>query len=234
MTSPGGTSGTYSFNPSVGELTLWAWNRCGIRPTALTQEHMQDATMTANLLALEWSAKAGVNLWTVILVTTPLVQGTATYAVDPRVMAVLDLYVTIPNSGQPTDRYILPISRTEYASYSNKKQQGFSTTYWYDRLLDPAITFWPVPDGQATSFSYYGFTTIQDMSTANGQQAAMNTYALPAFAMGLAAKLAVAWAPDKAQMLKAEAMESSSIFADQNTENSSVYITPTLSSYWRT
>ena len=234
MTAPGGTSGTYSFQPSVGELTLWAFNRCGIRPAALTHEHMQDAHMTANLLALEWSAKTGVNLWTVDLFTTPLVQGVATYPVDPKVIAVLDLYVTIPNTGQPIDRYILPISRTEYASYSQKQQQGFPTTYWFDRLLAPTITFWPVPDGQATSFSYYGFTQIQDLEFKSGQQAAMNSYALPAFAAGLAAKLAVAWASDKVQMLKAEAMESYTIFADQNTETSNVYITPSLSGYWRT
>ena len=234
MTSPGGTSGTYSFNPSIGELTLWAWNRCGIRPTALTQEHMQDAQMTANLLALEWSAKAGVNLWTVELTTVPLVQGTATYAVPTNIIAVLDLYVTVTNGSTSTDRYILPISRTEYASYSQKIQQGFPTTYWFDRLLAPNITFWPVPDGSEASFSYYGFTQIQDMALANGQTAAMNSYALPAFAAGLAAKLAVAWAPEKVVMLKAEAMESYAIFADQNVETANTYITPTLSSYWRT
>ena len=35
------TSGTYAFNPGLGEITLYAYQLCGIRPTQLTQEHMQ-------------------------------------------------------------------------------------------------------------------------------------------------------------------------------------------------
>jgi hypothetical protein len=37
------TSGTYTFDPSLGELTLYAFNLCQIRPTSLMQEHMQSA-----------------------------------------------------------------------------------------------------------------------------------------------------------------------------------------------
>ena len=58
------TSGTYMFAPSLGEITLYAYQLCGIRPTAIVQEHMQSARMAANMMLGRWSSQ-GVNLWTV-------------------------------------------------------------------------------------------------------------------------------------------------------------------------
>ena len=46
----------------MGELTLFAYSLCGIRRTALAQEHMQDAHTAVNLLLADWLNK-GVNLW---------------------------------------------------------------------------------------------------------------------------------------------------------------------------
>ena len=172
-------SGTFNYNPSLGELTLYAFNLCGIRNTALLQEHMESARMAANLLLGRWSSE-GVNLWMVNLQSIPLVQGQSTYAVPGNNIVMLDTYIvtgaevftgsisgttltvtsgtpsigmvisgngiiggtqitagaggiwTVSNSqtvalgsiigktAQSIDRLILPIGRTEYASYPNK------------------------------------------------------------------------------------------------------------------
>ena len=122
------TSGTYSYNPSLGELTLYAFNLCGIRNTELAQEHMESARMAANLLLGRWSSQ-GVNLWEVDLQTIPLIQGVATYNYPANTIVILDGYITVSSGTTTIDRYILPISRTEYASYPNKTQQGVPTTY---------------------------------------------------------------------------------------------------------
>jgi hypothetical protein len=140
------TSGTYTFQPSLGDVTLYAFNLVGVRPTALTQEHMQSAYMAANLVQAEWAAR-GVNLWKVEPVTQALTQGTATYSVSPSIITILDAYITVGTGSAATDRYILPISRTEYSTYANKTMQGFPTVYWLDRLQNPSVTLWPVPDG---------------------------------------------------------------------------------------
>jgi hypothetical protein len=195
---------------------------------------MQDARMSANLLAQEWSARPGVNLWAVELITTPLVQGIATYSVNPNIIAILDLYVTVISGSSSTNRYIMPISRSEYASYAQPSQSGFPTTYWFDRLLSPSLTFWPVPDGNEASFSYYAFTQLQDMNYTSGQTPWMPTYAMRAFGLGLAHELSVSWAPEKEQMLDRLAKESYATFVDQNVETANFYISPQLSSYWRT
>lgn len=227
------TSGTYTFNPSLGELTLYAYNLVGLRNTSLVQEHMQTARMATNLLLARWSNQ-GVNLWAVDLETVPLVQGTSTYSVPSDTVMILDAYITIAQGNSNTDRIILPVSRTEYASYPNKEQQGFPTTYWFDRLLSPTITLWPVPDGgEASTLKYYRVRRLQDANYTAGQNVEIPYLWLEAFAYGLATRLAQVWSPDKVQMLKPFADEAYQIAADQNTEYVSQYISPQIQGYFR-
>ena len=227
------TSGTYTFNPALGEIVLYAYNLIGVRNTSVLQEHMQAARMAANMMLSRW-ANQGVNLWAVDLITTPLVQGTSTYPVDANTVVILDAYIETDNgSGQPIDRLILPISRTEYASYPNKEQQGFSTTYWFDRLISPTVTLWPVPDGTTTSLKYYRVRQIQDANLQGGQQVEIPYLWLEAFAFGLAQRLAIIWAPDKAIGLKPLADEAYNIAAAQNVETAQQYISPMISGYFR-
>lgn len=226
------TSGTYTFNPSLGELVIYSYNMIGIRGTSLLQEHMEAARMASNLMLGRWSSQ-GVNLWAVDLVTVPLVQGTATYDVDANTIVMLDAYVTTGTGTSAINRVIMPISRTEYASYPNKTQQGFPTTFWFDRLLAPTVTLWPVPDGNEVSLSYYRVRQVQDSDLANGQNVEIPAYFLEAFAYGLAHRLATIWAPDKVQMLKPMADEAYAIAASQNIETANTYISPMISSYWR-
>lgn len=227
------TSGAYDFNPSLGELTLYAFNLCQIRPSALLQEHMQSARMAANMVNSRWSAQ-GVNLWTVDLQTVALVQGTKTYDVPANTVAMLDAYIVQNNGGASINRLILPISRSEYASYPNPEMQGQPTVYWFDRLLSPTVTLWPVPDGNEVSLNYYRMRQIQDATLTGGIQVETPFYFLEAFAYALAYRLAIIWAtPAIAQGLKALADEAYSIAVDQNVETSEVYISPMLNSYFR-
>ena len=224
------TSGTYAFNPAMGEIVLYAYQNIGVRPTSVLQEHMESARMATNMMLSRWS-NMGVNLWAVDLITVPLVEGQATYAVDGNTIMVLDAYTTT-SSG--IDRVIMPISRTEYASYPNKTQQGFPTSYWFDRLVSPTITLWPVPDGSsATILKYYRVRQIQDANLQNGENAEIPYRWLEAFADGLTYRLARIWAPQMAQLLKGQADESYQIAATQDVEAVNTYISPMISSYFR-
>jgi hypothetical protein len=228
------TSGTYTYNPSLGELTLFAYNLAGVRNTALVQEHMEAARMAANLMLANWSNR-GVNLWAVDLVTVPLVAGQSTYNVDGDTVVMLDAYMVIDNgNSDPIDRIILPISRTEYASYPNKEQQGFTTVFWFDRLIAPTVTLWPVPDGTSAQFlKYYRVRRIQDSNLQGGQNVEIPYLWLDAFAYGLASRLAQIWNPPLIQMLKPLADEAYQIAADQNVETAQQYISPMISGYFR-
>lgn len=229
------TSGTYSFNPSLGEVVLNAYARCGVRRTALMQEHMQDARFETNLMFASW-ANQGVNLWEVDLVTVPLVQGQTTYAVDAKTVMILDAYIQY-NGGTSSqfDRVIMPISRTEYAQTPNKNLQAPPTTFWFDRLINPTVTLWPVPDQTGTySLQYYRVTQIQDAELTDAQTVDIPYRWLDALCSGLAARLSAIYAVERMQMLEAKAEQAYTVAATQDTENVPLYIMPGLSGYFRT
>lgn len=240
------SSGTYSYNPSLGELTLYAFNMAGVRNTALAQEHMSSARTATNLMLSSWANK-GVNLWKVELVTINLTTGVSTYAAGSdgagnpssldanRTVMVLDAYVTTTSGGQNIDRIILPVSRTEYASYPNKEQQGFPTIYWFDRLISPTITIWPVPNTSTgpSTLSYYRVIQVQDGNFTDGQTLDLPYRWLDAFATGLAYRLAMVWRPEMVAALKPLADEAYGIAAQQDTEYVSMYISPQISGYYR-
>lgn len=222
------TSGTYLWAPGLGEATLYAFQLIGVRPSSLLQEHLDSARTAANMLFSRWSNQ-GVNLWCVDKVEVPLVAGQGTYSVDSNTVVMLDAYITVGGS----DRIIMPISRTEYASYPNKAQEGQPTVFWFDRLLSPTVTLWPVPDGSQTSMSYYRVRRIQDANLAGSEQMDVPYLWLEAMIYGLAFRLAQIWAPEKVAEMKPMADEAYQIAASQNVETSSFYLSPTVSSYWR-
>ena len=304
------TSGTYAFNPSLGELTLYAFNLCGLRNTSLLQEHMESARMASNLLLARWSNQ-GVNLWAVDKVVVPLDQEVvitgisgdgalvtvsyasvdtpvytantpivisgvtpssyngsylvvssspgkvifastntatytsggiieasdfiSTYSVDPNTVMILDAYVTNTQTGDNIDRIILPVSRTEYASYPNKEQSGFPTFFWFDRLISPTVTLWPVPfpNNGPTVLKYYRVKRLQDSAFTNGQTVEIPYLWLEAFAYALAQRLAMIWSPEKVPMLQPFADEAYNVAAEQNVETANQYITPQISGYFR-
>lgn len=226
------TSGTYTYNPSLGELTVYAYQLIGVRPTALLQEHIDVARTATNMMFTRWSNQ-GVNLWQVALVQTALAQGVATYPVDSSVVVMLDAFIRTTTGTTQTDRIILPVSRTEYASYPNKIQQGFPTTFWFDRLLSPTVTLWPVPDGTQTYLEYYAVKRIQDANMNGVQELDIPPIWLEAMIYGLAYRLAQIWSPDKVAIMKPMADEAYQIAALQNVETANQYISPQLAGYWR-
>ena len=226
------TSGTYNFSPAMGETILYCYGLCGIRATALTQQHYETARMATNLMMAEWSAR-GVNLWQVDLICTQLQQGCATYQVPSNTIVILDAYITMNSGNSSIDRLILPISRSEYSTYPNKQQQGFPTTYWLNRLLQPTFTLWPVPDGTVSAFKYYRLRQAQDSVLQNGTAIEMPIYFQNAFSLGLAWRLALTWAPTQVPVLKPLADEAYSFAASQNVETSQFYLSPMTGGYYK-
>ena len=227
------TSGTYSFNPSLGEVVLNAYARCGIRRTSLAQEHLADAAFEANLMFSDWSNK-GVNLWEVDRVSVPLVQGQTTYTVDAKTVMILDAVITTGSGQSQFDRVIMPISRTEYSQTPNKNLQAPPTVFWFDRLINPTITLWPVPDQSSYyTLNYYRVTQIQDAELQDGQTLDIPYRWMDAMCAGLAARVAAIYAPDRLALLEAKAAQAYQTAATQDTENVPLYIMPGLSGYYR-
>lgn len=228
------SSGTTAFSPSLGELVLYAYNLCQVRSPSLSQAHMETARMAANLLLADWSQQ-GVNLWKVDLVVEPLVEGQATYTVDPKTIMVLDAYIRTERPLQlPNDRIILPISRSEYASYGNKDRIGTPSVFWFDRLIAPTITLWQPPDGiNGTSLCYYRVAQIEDAQLANAATMDLPHRWFKAFADGLALELARSWAPALIPALAPFAEKSYGTASGNDVETANFYISPMLGGYYR-
>lgn len=229
-------SGAYAFAPSLGDIGIQAFQIAGVRPAALTQEHMVSLRMAANLLLSSWSNLP--NLWSVTPDPTviTLVAGQPTYSIPSNIVLILDAYIEITNSSsQPIDRIVLPVSRSEYSAYTNKLQQGQVTTFWHNRQITaPNVNLYQCPDGvSATSFKYYGLIQLQDVATANGQQAFVPYVFQEAFCYGLALRLAEIWTPERVAMIAPRAQQTYQTAADTNIEQAALYVSPSLSQYFR-
>lgn len=228
------SSGTYNFNLSMAEAGLDAFERCGKRgPEIRTAEHMSSLARSANLVMVEFE-NVGVNLWEIDLQTIPLVQGQATYTPDPTTILMLDTYITTTQDGQSNDRIIFPISRTDYASFTNKDLQGTTTVFWFDRTIQPTIKLWEVPDADDTyTLKFYRMRQTQDANILLNQTPDLPRRYLNAFVAKLAEFLAEKWAPDRLQTLaqRADVAWKRAFVADR--ENVDVMITPDVSGYYR-
>ncbi len=225
------TSGQYDFNPSNAEIIAQAFSRIGIRRTSILTQHIQDAVMELNTLFSRLN-NMGPNLWTVDLQSIPLLQGSATYSVPAETIMVLDCYVRY---GSPSiDRILYPLSRTEYASLSNKTTQGFPSQFWFDRLVSPTITFYLTPDGNGPYVAYYyRFRQIQDSRIGNDQVAEIPNRWIDAIIAGLAHRMSRIYAPNLEQIRKMDADEAWQVAATQDVENVPLMIMPATGGYWK-
>lgn len=227
------SSGTYSFAPSNGELVLAAFERIQVRAPELRQEHMVTARREMNFLLASF-ANLQVNLWKVELFSTPLINGQQAYDVSPRVVLILDAWVRSVSGGASNDRYVTPISRTQWASFNNKTQPGQPTCYWFDRLIAPTLTPWPVQNQSGVStLYYYAAVQMQDSNLYNGQTPDVPYVWLDAIVAGLAYRLSKTYAPALEDKRKIDAKEAWDIAAATNTENVNLSLAPPISNYYR-
>jgi hypothetical protein len=223
-------SGTYLFQPDIGSLALSALARCGVHRTAVLPQHMQDAYLESNYMQGAWQ-NDGLTLWTVDTQTITLIQGTATYSVPANTIMILDLYITISSNN---NRLIYPFSRTDFASLSNPQEQGIPTSFWFDRLESPSITFWPVPDSSGPfTCTYYRYRQIQDANIKQGGNAEIPFIWLDAFVAGLAHRLSRIYAPALEQQRKVDYDIAYALVCKQDVENVPLFLTPGLQGYYR-
>jgi len=221
------SSGTFAFGPAASNLTLTAFGRIGIRRTELTAQHMDDAATEANLVQVKL-ANLQPNLWTDVLYPVNLVQGTATYTLDPSLIAIQAAYLTTTIGGVSTDRIMWPYSTFEYSAIPNKTQQAPPTSYWYNRQITPQISLWPVPDGNAAYVLNLRICKqIQDVSMASGTTLNLPYRWFDVYVADLAHRLSRIYAPDKEAMRKQDAADAWANAATEDQERTPIYFVPT-------
>lgn len=229
----GTTSNTYDFTLGNAQIVEEAFGRIGIRPPEITREYLVSARRSLNL-GLQTFSLRGVNLFAVDLQTIPLFQGVTTYDIPPETMIILDAYIETVAGGSTIDRYIYGMSRDDYAALANKQTQAPPTQFWFDRLISPTITLWPVPDADDTyALKYYRMRRIQDADITMGQNPDVQYRFLDATCSDLTARLAEKYKPEMWEGKLAAAARSWAEAAAEDRERVDIYITPDLSSYYR-
>jgi len=210
-------------------MTLYAFQLIGLRPSSLLQEHIESARMATNMLLARWSAE-GINLWEVEKFEIPLKTGVGEYLLPDDIVGLLDVYVTqYPGA----DRIITSISRTEFASFPNKNQQGFPTCFWFNQQLNSTINVWPTPSSDNFVLRGYYMKQIPDVDMQGASGPEIPLYFQEAFIFGLAARLAMIWKPEMAAALDASSKEAYQVASEQNIEDVKTYLSPQLGGYYR-
>lgn len=235
--APGSSSGTYTFQMANSSVVLEAFDRCGVRPTELQRHHMDSARNSLQLELLAWSNQ-GWNFWETVSGTINLVTGQATYAMPANLVTISDMFYSNVNglgTGVNNDRIMQPITRDEYASLTNKLQQGIPTQYWYQMLITPQVTIWEVPAIGAPNYvlGWYGLSQIQDANLGGGEVPNIHYRAYDALCAGLAKRLARKFKPDAYQGVAQDFAEAWEAMVRRDQEPGSTTFRPDVSSYSR-
>lgn len=204
-----------------------------MRGPELTADHLGNAAMEANLLMVQFSNR-NPNRWALETPTIPLVQGTATYTLPNRTIAIAVAYMTVGTGTASYDRPLGNISSTDYAAIPTKYTQGPPTSVFFSLLPVPTLTFWPTPDaGGPYVVNVQSFRQQQDVALQAGQTLDAPYRFLDAFAAGMAYRLSRFYKPELTQMRKMEFEEAWSEAATRDQADDCLYIVPGLSSYTR-
>ena len=240
MATPGQSSGTYLFDPANAQLVMEAFDRCDLPFPANDRHKLISARMSLNLELQSWSNR-GVALWEIISGTINLAApvgnvGQATYTLPATLIMLTEMYFTTVNgngTGLNYDRWMDPITRTQYAQLPNKLQAGQPSQYWYQRLLAPQVSIYQTAFAGAPNYllSWFGLQQIQDAGIASGETPNIPYRAFDALAAGLARRFAEKWAPARLAEKTALAAEAWDAFTANDDEPGPLLLQPNVAGY---
>ena len=248
-------SGTYTFNPDVGEIVEEAYERAGLEMRS--GYDLRTARRSLNMLTLEWQNR-GLNLWTinqgtvthtagnVALTDNFLNKGTSDYWLHETNSGLLDvaLRTNDGNTSTQADYHLSRISQPTYAAIPNKLSQGRPLQYYLERkaILDTGtaadayddINLWPVPDKNTTYKLIYWFVKrIADTGDDASNTMQIPARFIPALVAGLAYHIACKRpeATPKVMMLKQFYEEEFRLAAEEDRVKTSARFVPRILGY---
>lgn len=126
-------------------------------------------------------------------------------------LKIQQIYLDIPTNTGTGDRWLQPLSYTEWMQIPTKNNFGFPSSYFFNEQIQPTITLWPVPGpnslaNQFTALLYDGYQYSQDVTNLFNQFDVPQRF-YDALVSGIAYRLATKFAPDKVQLKKQESDE---------------------------
>lgn len=150
-------------------------------------------------------------------------------------LEIQQIYFSIPTVTGTGDRYLTPLSYTEWMQIPIKNSKGFPSSYFFNAQINPYLTLWPIPgptaaNSQFTGLLYTAYQYSQDVTNLFNQFDVPQRF-YDALVAGMAFRLALKFAPDKAQMLKLEAQEAFQLACLTDATYVTIRIQPDFSSY---
>jgi hypothetical protein len=225
------TSGTYTFGDTEQiDIITEAYERVGRNPASLASNDIDSARRSINYMFSDW-ANNGPNLWAVDLQSIVLTPGTLYYDLEPRTVSILQVYTRTMSGAQATDLMMSPISRAEYDAIPNKAQLGQRPfQYYFQRTITPRLYIWQAPQDAGVTLFYHRMKIQEDAGAFTDSMDAPNRW-MEAIAAGLAAKLAVKFAPDRLSFLQGLADSSYDRAAAEDREKVPLRITIDMQGY---
>ena len=222
------TSGTTAFNMEFTEIAEEAWERAGREMRS--GYDLRTARRSMNLMTIEWQNR-GINMWTIDSGTINLVSGTSRYALPADTIDLMEHQIRT-NSGNASTQSDLTISRisvSTYAAIPNKLSEGRPIQLYVERLRDPHVNVWPVPNNNDYVLYYWRMRRIEDAGS-GVQTADMNFRFFPCLVAGLAYHISmkVPELADRIPMLKAAYDEQFDMAAGEDREKTSARFVPRM------
>jgi hypothetical protein len=225
------TSNSYTFGDTEQiDIITEAYERVGRNPASLASNDIDSARRSINYMFSDW-ANNGPNLWAVDLQSIVLTPNTLYYDLQPRTVSILQVYTRTTSGGINTDLMMSPISRAEYDALPNKAQEGERPfQYYFERTITPRLYIWQVPQAAGVTLFYHRMKIQEDAGDFTDSMDAPNRW-MEAIASGLAAKLAVKFAPDRLSFLQGLADSSYDRAAAEDREKVPLRITIDMQGY---
>ena len=216
-------SGSTDFELDVADYVEEAFERCGLE--VRTGYDLKTAKRSMNLMFADW-ANRGLNQWTIAEKNLTVTEGDGTYDLGTSTIDILSLVVRRDGTDYALDR----ISRDEYLNIPTKSTTGRPTQYFVDRLINPVLKMWPLPDNSTDVVYYNALIRLDDADTyTNTVQVPFRFY--PALAAGLAYYISIKRAPDRSQLLKTVYEEEIGRAMDEDRDRASFRVAPDLRNY---
>jgi len=234
------TSGTTTYSINRDDLITEALKLIEVleEGQSATATQLSDSLPTLQMMIKAMSA-INLQLWKRTYITiSPLVLSQADYEIGPtgadevadKPLRILDIN---RKDSDGVEVGLTQLSLNEYESLSNKTTSGIPTQYYFNPYtVNSKVSLWPVPD--ATAVSDYTVeivcqTYMEDMT------ASTTDFDVPVEHMeNIKYQLAVRLAPifgypiDKRYLLRKEAKEIADMVDSFDTEDSSVFLQPSL------
>ena len=220
------SSGTNTFNLSVDELILEAYERCGI--VTPTGYQLRSARRSLNLL-LQDLGNRDLHLFKRSQTTFSTVASDETYVLANAVLDVMDMHV-LAGGTTGSEISMARYTQSEYAVLPNKSTEARPSHYYLDRERDAATLFlYPTPDAVYT-VNYFAYNRIQDVGEYTNTLDIPVKF-LPAVTTGLAFLLAEklpALEVPRVSLFKQRYDEEVLRAIEEDEERTSLYLTPNL------